>query len=43
MDEVGVDGAADYFATYVAEGLGMLAELYNFGGADEGEVEGIKE
>jgi hypothetical protein len=43
VGEVGVDGAADDFAAVLAEVLGLVAELDDFGGADEGEVEGVEE
>ena len=43
VDEVGVDGAADDLAAVFPEGLGVVAEIDDFGGADEGEVEGVEE
>lgn len=42
MDEVGVDGASEDFTAALPEGLGVVAELYDFCRADESEVEGIE-
>lgn len=43
MDEMRVNGASDHFAIVLSEVLGLVAELNNFGGADEGEIEGVEE
>ena len=41
--EVWIDGAADDFAAHFPEELGLVRELDDLGGADEGEVEGVEE
>lgn len=42
MDEVRVDRAAKHLTVVISEFFGLIAELNNFGGADEGEVERVK-
>ena len=43
MWELGVDGAGEDFTSDFSELLGLVAEGYDFGGADEGEVEWVEE
>ena len=43
VDEVRVDGASDDLAAVLSEVFGVVAELDNLGGADEGEVKGVEE
>lgn len=43
VDKMRVDGAADNLAPTFSEGLGLVAELYDFGGADKGEVKRVEE
>ena len=43
VHKVGVNGAAYNLAAVFPEGLGVVAEVHDFGGADEGEVEGVEE
>lgn len=42
MDEVRVDRAAEHLTVVISEFFGLIAELNNFGGADEGEVERVE-
>lgn len=43
VNEVRVNGASEDFAPVFPEGFGMIAEVYDFSGADEGEVKRIEE
>ena len=43
MRELGVDGAGEDFTSDFSELFGLVVEGNDFGGADEGEVEGIEE
>lgn len=43
VNEVRVNGASEDFAPVFPEGFGMIAEIYDFSGADEGEVKRIEE
>lgn len=43
MDKVRIDGASNDFASILPELFSLVAELNNFCGTDEGEVEGVEE
>lgn len=43
MDKVRVDGASDHLAVVLLELGSLVAELHDFGGADEGEIQRVEE
>ena len=43
VGELGVDGDTEDFAVVLSEFFGLVGELEDFSGADEGEIEGIEE